>query len=44
MVDAINGDDLVEEVEVTGVDRFGELAEGGLGGFFAHRDLSLMCY
>jgi len=30
VVDAVDGDDLVEEVEVAGVDRFGELAEGGL--------------
>ena len=44
MVDAVDGDDLVEEVEVASVDGFGELAEGGLGGFFAHCDLSLRCY
>jgi hypothetical protein len=34
VIDAI-GDDLVEEIEVAGVDGFGELAQGGLSGFFA---------
>jgi hypothetical protein len=36
VVDAVGGDDLVEEVEVASVDGFRELAESGLGGFFAH--------
>jgi len=36
------GDDLVEEVEVASVDGFRELPQSGLGGFFAHCDLSLV--
>ena len=36
VVDAVRGDDLVEEIEFTCVDGFSELAKCGLCGFFAH--------
>jgi hypothetical protein len=41
VIDAFGGHDLIEEFEFACVDGFGEFAECGLCGFFAHGGFSL---